>query len=94
MNIDAEQQLAELAMAIEVVNKLGQLWDSSDDENRQGLAKTLFERVVYDLDKQQIVDFKLKAWAEQFFTVRGVIYGEEWEGKNVTPTGLEPVSSP
>jgi len=30
----------------------------------------LFDEIVYDLDKQQIIGFKLKSWAEQFLMVR------------------------
>lgn len=56
-------------MAIDVVGKINRLWDLSSDGDKQGLAKMLFERVVYDLDRVQIVDFALKSWAEQFFTI-------------------------
>ncbi|MBI1278183.1 MAG: hypothetical protein GC179_08655 [Anaerolineaceae bacterium] len=98
MDIDTERQLAELTMAIDVVGKINRLWDLSSDEDKQGLAKMLFERVVYDLDKMQIVDFSLKSWAEQFFTILVTVEEQEvrekLEGNIVVPTGLEPVSSP
>ena len=64
-------------MCIDAVTKIAELWENSTDEGRNGLAHNLFEEIVYDLDKQQIVDFKLKVWAEQFLVLRGHLYEDE-----------------
>ena len=71
---EAARRTIELAMCAEAINKLHQLWDNSDAENRQGMARNLFEEIVYDLDQQCIVDFKLKPWASQFLVLRGPLH--------------------
>jgi hypothetical protein len=64
------------------------------------MARHLFEYVTYDLDRQEIVDFRLKPWADQFLMLRAGLYAEEryyekdYNDRRLTPTGLEPVSSP
>jgi hypothetical protein len=70
MDIDTEHTLAELTMALEAVNKIVTMWENSTEEDKQGLAKVLFERIVFDLDKQRIVDFRLKEWVEKYFVLR------------------------
>lgn len=39
----------ELGLCIEAVDKLARLWDTSDDEDKQGLARSLFTQITYDL---------------------------------------------
>ncbi len=70
---ETERLALELAMCIEAVDKLARLWEMSEPEDRQGLAQSLFEHIVYDLDAQQIVDFRLKPWADRFLVVRASI---------------------
>src|SRR5690606_29060567 len=36
-----------------------------------------FDEIVYDLDTQQIVDFRLKPWADQFIILRAALYETE-----------------
>ena len=67
----------QLLLCIDAVTKIAELWENSTDEGRNGLAHNLFEEIVYDLDKQQIVDFKLKAWVEQLLILRGQLYENE-----------------
>ena len=84
-------------MCIQAVNSLNRMWDVLNDEDKQGMARHLFEYLTYDLGARQIVDFRLKTWADQFLTVRAGLYVEELlqeNGNPMTPTGLEPVSSP
>ncbi len=73
----------ELAMCIEVVDRLSRLWDISSNEDKQGLVRSLFTELVYDLDTRRIVSFQLKPWADRFVTVRGALYEEE--GYELTP---------
>lgn len=72
------QKLAmELAMCMEAVEKIARVWDISSDEDRQGLVRSLFEYVVYDLDKQRIVDFRLKGWADRFLVLGAALYDDD-----------------
>ncbi|MCA0452764.1 MAG: recombinase family protein [Chloroflexi bacterium] len=70
MDIDTEHTLAELTMAVDAINKIVRLWEVSSDEDKRGLTTIIFERIVFDLDQQQIVDFRLKAWMEKYFMLR------------------------
>jgi hypothetical protein len=53
-----------LKLTTEMVADLVQNWRAANHEMRRSLASGLFEYLVYDLSKQQIVDFKLKPWIE------------------------------
>lgn len=53
-----------LKLTMDMVADLVQNWNEANNEMRRSLASGLFEYLVYDLDKQQIVDFKLKPWIE------------------------------
>jgi hypothetical protein len=94
-----EKIALELALCLEAVEKINQLWEMSEDEDKQGMARNLFSYITYDLDAQRIVDFRLKPWADRFVTLRAALYeGDsnenlpsseaQGEGKPVTPTGL------
>lgn len=92
------QQLAmELTMCIHAVDTLARLWKVSSDDDKQGMARHLFEYVTYDLDRQEIVDFRLKAWAERFLVLRTALYAEEknneenYNDRRLTPTGRWPI---
>lgn len=76
---ESEQLAVQLSLCIEAVEKLSRVWELGNDEDRQGMARNLFDFIVYDLDKQQIVDFQLKAWAEQFLTLRASLYADGGE---------------
>jgi len=91
---DSEKLAMELTMCIHAVETLTRLWEVSDDEDKQGMARHLFEAIVYDLDQQEIVDFRLKPWADQFLVLRAALYAEEQKGElegnenRMTLTGL------
>ena len=96
---ETEKLSMEFAACIQAVKLLNQLWEMGSDEDKQGMARHLFEQVVYDLDLQQIVDFRLKPWAQQFLYVRvGLYMSEDYKGDDnenpLTLTGLEPVFWP
>jgi hypothetical protein len=67
---DTQKAAIELRMCMEVLNMMSSLWDESSDEDKQQLVRMMFEEIIYDLDKQQIVHFTLKPWAERFLNVR------------------------
>ncbi len=62
----AQQNEAEVALKLtmDMVADLVQNWNEANHEMRRALASGLFQYLVYDLDKKQIVDFKLKPWIE------------------------------
>lgn len=45
-----QQLTLNLLLCINAVGRLAQLWSARDDEDRNWLAQTVFEYVVYDLD--------------------------------------------
>jgi hypothetical protein len=53
-----------LKLTTEMVENLVHNWNQANAEMRRALASSIFEYLVYDLDARQIVDFKLKPWAE------------------------------
>ena len=42
------------------------------------VTHSLFDYIVYDLDTQRIVDFRLKPWADRFLTLRVGLYEFEY----------------
>jgi len=77
-----KQKLAmELTMCLEAVQRIQDLWDSTSAEDRQGLVRTLFEKIIYNLDTRRIVDFQLKPWAERFLMLRAKLYEDDNTGE-------------
>ena len=85
---ETERLAIELAMCVEAVDKLARLWEISEPEDQQGLAQNLFESIVYDLDEQRIVDFRLKPWADQFLVVRASLSTLEEGAEAENPPSL------
>ena len=48
----------------------------SDSDERTMLARSLFQYLVFDLDKQQIVDFQPHLWADQYLMMRAELYND------------------
>lgn len=96
---ETQQITLELVMCLEALDTMGQLWDISDNEDRQGMVRNLFSYLVYDLDTRRIVDFRLKPWADRFLVLRAALYEEGDPNKNASQeekrgmphTGFEPV---
>ena len=65
-----QQVTLNLLLCVNAVGRLGQLWAGSSDEEKNRLARTVFEYVTFDLDKQKIVDFKLNPMFEHFLVLR------------------------
>ncbi len=74
---DVRKAAIELRMCMEVLNMISSLWDESSDEDRQQLARMMFEEIIYDLDEQRIVHFTLKPWAERFLDLRMALHFTE-----------------
>lgn len=99
VSTQTEQLSAELMICIEAVSKLANMWKRGTDEQKNGIARSIFESLTFDLDQQKIVDFRLKPWAEKFLVVR-ISADAHNEDKaqlkltvsNMTPIGLEPIT--
>lgn len=74
---ETEKAAMELAMCVEAVDKFARLWEISTDEDKQGMARGLFSYIVFNLDTQRIVDFRLKPWADRFLMLRSALYEDE-----------------
>ncbi len=85
-----EKAALELAMCMDAIDKLAKLWDVGDDEDRQGMARSLFSYVIYDLDSRRIVDFRLKPWADRFLVLRSALYEDGETPENGAPSGIKP----
>lgn len=95
---ETEKLALGLGMCIEAVDRVSRLWDRADDEDRQGLVRSLFDYLVYDLDSRRIVDFRLKPWADRFLTLRTTLYADD-EGVGIdddseTERGFDQVVAP
>lgn len=91
---EAEKLAMELSMCLQAVDTINRLWDVSGDEDRQGMVRHLFEYLVFDLEKQQLVDFRLKPWADQFLYLRVAAYMDgcnelHYNDNPVAPTGFD-----
>jgi hypothetical protein len=79
---EAQQLAVELALCVDMVEKIVRLWEISSDEDKQGMARNLFTSIIYDLDQQRIVDFQLKPWADRFLILRGALYPDPDDSNN------------
>lgn len=90
--LSAEQVEAEIALRLttEMISNLVQHWHQGSAQDRRGLAHSLFEYLVYDLDTQQITDFKLKPWAELLMQLKVTLddSGDSEAGTGGKPTVL------
>ncbi len=91
---ETEKMALELALCIEAVDKLHFIWQNSNDEDRQGFVRNLFEWVEYDLDARRITNFRLKPWADRFMVLRGALYEEEKRAENGDSEGEKELASP
>ncbi len=84
---ETEQAALELALCLETVDKLARLWAGASDEDRQGMARSLFDHVVYDLDTKRITHFALKPWADRYLVLRAALYENENGAETRTVAG-------
>lgn len=84
---ETEKLALELAMCIEAVDKIVKLWDAGNAEDRQGLVRSLFTSITYDLNSRRIAAFRLKPWAERFVTLRAALYALDEKTNKPQPDG-------
>lgn len=85
----SEQHEAAMALKLttDMIANLVQNWKQANGEMRRAMAHGLFEHIVYDLDAQQIVDFKLKPWAQTLMQLK-VTLSSDVSG-NENPSGSD-----
>jgi hypothetical protein len=97
---EKEEVALQLSLCLDAIDKVARLWDIAEAEERRTMAHNLFEYIVYNLDKQRIVDFRLKPWANRFLVLRAAVAAEEKSGsknaytngrREVPHTGLKPL---
>jgi hypothetical protein len=71
----------ELTWSLHEVDAIVRLWQLSPDEDKRGMAQHMFEAITYDLDKQEIVDFRLKEWAAHFMHLRIALHADGQSNK-------------
>lgn len=72
---DMQKKAIEFERVMVGFSQLLDLWQSADSDSRSGLARGLFQYIVVDLDTQQIVDYRLHPWADQYLIARADLYG-------------------
>ena len=80
MTNDRQQVRTNLMTCMEILRRLKLYWADAEGEDKRILAHSLFEEIVYDMDGRQIIDFKVKAWAEPFLIYRAELL-EDSEGE-------------
>ncbi len=65
-----EQVKFEMNMCIGYIHNMIGLWKGGSPEQRKDLARALFDHIVYDLDSQRIVSFKLSALSGKWFQLK------------------------
>lgn len=79
---ETEKLGLEFAMCVNAVKTMCSTWETNNAEDKQGMARNLFESIVFNLDTHRIVGFKLKAWADRFLVVSAAML----ENKNAPST--------
>lgn len=106
---DREEIEYELLKCIQLLTNIEALWEKGSPIDKQTLARELFDKIVFDLDTKRIVSFELKPWAQRFLILRATLHNDEKDGPSdenkksrsnlligneLSPRGLEPLSSP
>lgn len=72
---------------ISLLAMMTDLRDESADEDKQQIMRMMFEEIVYDLDRLEIVDFGGKLWAERFLDLRAALWKMEQSGSQAGGEG-------
>ncbi len=79
---ETEEAALELKMCMNVANEMAYIRDTSGDEDRRWMAHMLFDYIGYDLDKCEIVGFRINSWADRYLIARVDIHRLEAEKEN------------
>ncbi len=68
--IDTEKIVAQLVLSLQTLRNIILHWEGANDEEKNGVARSLFDYIVIDLNMRQITKFRLKMWAEGYLTLK------------------------
>jgi DNA invertase Pin-like site-specific DNA recombinase len=83
---DAAKKAIEFTMVLKALEKLVNEWATATPEEKQMLAHSLFQDIIYDLDTKRIIAFQLQSWADHYLEVRGNLYEVKASGANNDPS--------
>ncbi|HRF95464.1 MAG TPA: hypothetical protein PLZ51_09730, partial [Aggregatilineales bacterium] len=61
-NHPVKQREIELSACLSRLMQLRDTWIIGDNKEKQKVAQSLFEYIVYDLDREEITNFQLQEW--------------------------------
>ncbi len=67
---ESEHLGMEIMMTVESIKRIVTYWNTSTDEDRQGMIRNLFDYLVWDFDLKEIVDFRLKGASENYVNLK------------------------
>jgi hypothetical protein len=67
---ETHETTMQLMVCMEAIGKLAELWQVVNEEDRNRMARSMFAYIVYDLDQQRIVDFRLQPAVGGFLVFR------------------------
>lgn len=75
-NHPVKQREIELSACLARLMQLRDTWMIGDNKEKQKVAQSLFEYIVYDLDRREITGFQLQEWVHFYFELVATIYKE------------------
>ncbi len=86
---EVEEAQIQLQTCLKSIQNLVMLWDMASSADRQRLVRNIFSYVVYNLDTQRIVDFRLQPWADHFLVLRASLSDEDGNPQHPDDDGVE-----
>jgi hypothetical protein len=68
-SLGKDVEIAAVATCILALEGIKREWETASNVAKQDLARSLFEHLVYDLDRQCFVGYALKGWAQPYLHV-------------------------
>lgn len=78
MTSDTEKQAIALTRTMQAFQQLRQVLQESDATEVQRYVHELFDKIIFDLDKQRIVGFRLQAWADSYLVCNTALLAKKW----------------
>ncbi len=87
VTLSEESRIREMMeLSIKMIAEMGNEWDETSSEDKQGFTQSLFSEIIFDLDTHRITGFKLKPWVEPFLQVH--------VSTQACLEGFEPITAP
>ncbi len=78
-----QRELALSACLVRLIH-LKDTWMIGDNKEKQQVAHSLFEHIVYDLDRGEITNFQLQEWVHFYFEMVATMYEEDYMEFNLS----------